>query len=87
MILGKSSVKTHFRDEHKVALVGIDLALAMQKHAGDTISLLGEQFKIVGVTRFNSVINRNVVVVQLTDLQELTLRPNVVMWLVSSSRC
>ena len=36
------------RDERKVALVGIDLARAMQKHAGDTIGLLGEQFKIIG---------------------------------------
>jgi putative ABC transport system permease protein len=69
------------RDERKVALVGIDLARAMEKHAGDTIGLLGEQFKIVGVTRFNSIINRNIVVVPLADLQELTFRPGVVTFL------
>jgi putative ABC transport system permease protein len=69
------------RDERKVALVGIDLARAMQKHAGDSIGLLGEQFKIVGITRFNSIINRNVVVVPLADLQELTFRPGVVTFL------
>jgi putative ABC transport system permease protein len=61
-----------------VALVGIDLARAMQKHARDTIGLLGEQFKIVDVTRFNSIINRNTVVVPLADLKELTFRPSVV---------
>jgi putative ABC transport system permease protein len=69
------------RDERKVALVGIDLAHAMQKHAGDTIGLLGEQFQIVGITRFNSIINRNIVVVPLADLQELTFRPGAVTFL------
>ena len=69
------------RDERKVALVGIDLARVMQKHAGDMIGLLGEQFKIVGITRFNSIINRNIVVVPLADMQELTFRPGVVTFL------
>ena len=69
------------KDERKVALVGIDLARAMQKQEGDTIGLLGERFRVVGVTRFNSIINRNVVVVPLADLQELTFRPNVVTFL------
>ncbi len=64
--------------ERKVALVGIDLARAMQKHAGDSIGLLEEEFKIVGITRFNSIINRNIVVVPLADMQELTFRPDVV---------
>jgi putative ABC transport system permease protein len=64
--------------ERKIALVGIDLAHAMQKHAGDSIGLLEEQFKIVGITRFNSIINRNIVVVPLADMQELTFRPDAV---------
>ena len=67
--------------ERRVALVGIDLARAMQKHAGDSIGLLGEQFQIVGITRFNSIINRNVVNVPLADMQELTFRPDVVTFL------
>jgi putative ABC transport system permease protein len=53
----------------------------MQKRAGDSIGLLGERFNIVGITRFNSIINRNIVVVPLADLQELTFRPNVVTFL------
>jgi len=67
--------------ERKVVLVGIDLAHALQKRAGDAIGLLGEQFQIVGVTRFNSIINRNVVVVPLADLQELTFRSGAVTFL------
>ncbi len=35
------------KDERKVALVGIDLARALQKHAGGTIGLLGEEFKVM----------------------------------------
>jgi putative ABC transport system permease protein len=67
--------------ERKVVLVGIDLAGALQKHAGDTISLLGEPFQIVGITRFKSVINRNEVVIPLSDLQEVTFRPGAVTFL------
>ena len=67
--------------EHKVALIGIDLAHALQKHAGDAIGLLGEQFQIVGITRFNSIINRNVVVVPLADLQGVTFRSGAVTFL------
>jgi putative ABC transport system permease protein len=67
--------------ERKVAMVGIDLAGALQKHAGDTISLLGEPFQIVGITRFKSIINRNEVVVPLSDLQDVTFRPGAVTYL------
>jgi putative ABC transport system permease protein len=69
------------QEERKVALVGIDLAGALQKHAGDTISLLGEPFQIVGITHFKSVIDRNEVVVPLSDLQEVTFRPGAVTYL------
>ena len=69
------------RGERKVALMGIDLARVLQKHAGDTIGLLGEQFKIIAITRFNSVINRNLVIVPLADLQELTFRPGALTFL------
>ena len=67
--------------ERKVALIGIDLARTLQKHAGNTIVLLGEPFQIVGITRFNSVINRNVVVVPLADLQEVTFRSGALTFL------
>jgi len=67
--------------ERKVALIGIDIADALQKHVGETISFLGEPFQIVGITRFKSVINRNEVVVPLADLQEVTFRPGAVTYL------
>lgn len=67
--------------EHKGALLGLDLARSLGKHPGDTITLLGEPFKVIGVTRFNSVINRNIVVVRLGDLQEATFRPDAVTFL------
>lgn len=60
--------------EEKIALLGIDLAETLQKRTGDTISLLDEPFRVIGITRFNSVINRNIVVVPLADLQRLTFR-------------
>jgi putative ABC transport system permease protein len=64
--------------EHKVAMLGADLAHNLKKHTGDTITLLGEPFRIVGISRFSSVINRNIVVVPLADLQEATFRPGAV---------
>jgi len=69
------------KGEHKVAMIGSDLAHALHKRAGDSITLLGEPFHVVAVTRFNSVINRNVVVVPLADLQELIFRSGAVTFL------
>jgi putative ABC transport system permease protein len=69
------------QEERRVALVGLDLAGALKKRTGDTITLIGEPFHIVGVTRFKSVIDRNEVVVPLSDLQEVTFRPGAVTYL------
>lgn len=69
------------RDEHKVALVGYDIARTLGKKLGDEITLLGEKFRIVGLTDYHSIINRNEVIVKLADLQELTFRPNAVTFL------
>ena len=64
--------------ERKVAILGSDIASAMKKHLGDDITLIGEPFKIIGITNFTSIINRNSVVVPLSDLQDITFRPGVV---------
>jgi hypothetical protein len=40
--------------------------------------LLGEKFHIVGVTNYSSIINRNAVIVELADLQEVTFRTGAV---------
>jgi putative ABC transport system permease protein len=63
---------------HKVAMVGYDIARTLGKKVGDEITILGEKFKIVGLTDYHSIINRNEVIVSLDDLQQLTFRPNAV---------
>ena len=39
-------------DERKVALVGKDIARTLDKHVGDDITLLGEKFRIIGITNY-----------------------------------
>jgi putative ABC transport system permease protein len=39
---------------------------------------MGERFRVIGITRYKSVINRNSVTVPLLDLQEAMFRPSVV---------
>jgi len=65
-------------DEPKAALIGKDIARTLDKHVGDDITLLGEKFHIVGVTNYSSIINRNAVIVELADLQEVTFRSGAV---------
>ncbi|MGD9501317.1 MAG: ABC transporter permease [Methyloceanibacter sp.] len=67
--------------EKRVALIGKDIALALNKHVGDDITLLGDKFRIIGTTNYNSVINRNAVIVELADLQELTFRNDAVTYI------
>jgi putative ABC transport system permease protein len=64
--------------ERKVALVGDGVAESLKAEIGSTISLMGEQFRVIGIARYRSVINRNSVIVPLTDLQEAMFRPGVV---------
>jgi putative ABC transport system permease protein len=64
--------------KQKEALVGRDIARTLDKRAGDDITLLGEKFRIVGITNYTSIINRNAVVVELADLQEITFRTGAV---------
>ena len=45
------------------------------------IMLLGDQFRIVGITDYSSVINRNAVIIGLADLQELTFRNGAVTYI------
>jgi putative ABC transport system permease protein len=68
-------------NEHKVAMVGNDIAQALGKKVGDEITLLGEKFRIVGLTDYHSIINRNQVIVNLADLQDLTFRAGAVTFL------
>jgi putative ABC transport system permease protein len=60
--------------ERRVALVGDVLADAMGKRPNDSMEILGERFRIVGITKYASVMNRSLVIVPLLDLQEATYR-------------
>jgi len=68
-------------DENKVALVGSEIARTLGKKVGDEITLLGDKFKIIGLTDYHSIINRNQVIVKLADLQDLTFRTGAVTFL------
>jgi putative ABC transport system permease protein len=64
--------------ERKVAVVGDAIAEALKVEAGGTLTLIGEPFRVVGVSGYTAVINRNAVIVPLADLQELMFRPGTV---------
>jgi putative ABC transport system permease protein len=64
--------------ERKIAVIGKDIARPLDKHVGDDITLLGEKFRVIGISNYTSIINRNAVVVELADLQEITFRTGAV---------
>jgi putative ABC transport system permease protein len=64
--------------EQRVAVLGKDIAHTLNKNVGDDITLLDEKFHIIGITNYGSIINRNAVIVELADLQELTFRTGAV---------
>jgi putative ABC transport system permease protein len=64
--------------ERRAALLGKDIARTLNKDVGDDITLLDEKFHIIGITNYSSIINRNAVIVELSDLQELTFRTGAV---------
>ena len=59
-------------------MIGKDIARTLDKHVGDDITLLGEKFRVIGISNYTSIINRNAVVVELADLQEITFRTGAV---------
>ena len=60
--------------EKHVAVLGDNVADALGKSIGDNIELLGEKFRVIGIAKYASVINRGIVIVLLPDLQEATYR-------------
>ena len=67
--------------ERKVALLGKDIAQTLKKRLGDDITLIGEKLHIIGITNYSSIINRNAVLVELADLQEVTFRTGAVTYI------
>lgn len=60
--------------ERHVAVLGDNVAEALAKSVGDSIELLGEKFRVIGIANYTSVVNRGIVIVPLPDLQEVTYR-------------
>lgn len=60
--------------ESRVAVLGDHVAEGMGKAVGGTIELHGEKFRVIGIAKYNSVVNRGIVLVPLPDLQEATYR-------------
>jgi len=64
--------------ERKVVVIGNDIAISLGKRLGDSISLMDENFQIIGVSRYTSLISRNAILVPLADLQDLSFRTGLV---------
>lgn len=60
--------------EARVVVLGKDAAAALHKKIGDTISILDERFKIIGVAGYESALNRSVIYMLLADLQAVSFR-------------
>jgi putative ABC transport system permease protein len=64
--------------DRKPAILGAGIAAALQKGTGSTISIFGESFRVVGISGYSSAMNRSVIVLRLSDLQEIAMRSNQV---------
>jgi putative ABC transport system permease protein len=60
--------------ERQVVLLGDSVAEALGKRIDDEIEILGVPLRVVGITNYASVVNRNLAIMGLTDLQEATYR-------------
>ena len=59
----------------RVAVLGDNLAEALGKSVGDTIELLGEKFRVIGITKYATVINRGASPLS-SDGRRLTISPS-----------
>ena len=64
--------------ERLVAVLGDAAAASLGKKLDDELTLVGENFRIVGISNYTTVINRGLVLVPLIDLQEASYRPRQV---------
>lgn len=64
--------------EHHVAVLGEAAASSLEKKLHDEIDILGEQFNVIGIANYTSIINRGLVLVPLADLQQASYRPQQV---------
>jgi putative ABC transport system permease protein len=60
--------------ERHVAVLGDAAAASLGKKLDDELNLLGETFRIVGITGYTAIVNRGLVLMPLVDLQEASYR-------------
>jgi putative ABC transport system permease protein len=60
--------------ERHVAVLGDTAAAWLGKKLDDELTLIGENFRIVGISNYTTVVNRGLVLVPLIDLQEASYR-------------
>ncbi len=60
--------------ERLVAVLGDGAAQAMGKRIDDTLEILGKDFTIIGIAKYNAIVNRGLVIVPLPALQDVTYR-------------
>lgn len=65
-------------DDRRVVLLGDAVAQSLSKSVGDTLEVLDETFTVIGVTKYQSIVNRGLVVMPIADLQDATFRPGEV---------
>jgi len=61
-------------DEHRVVVLGAGAAETLSKNIGDTLNIFDADFTIIGVTNYQSALNRSMIYMPLRDLQEITFR-------------
>ena len=64
--------------ERHVAVLGEAAAASLGKTLHDEIEILGETFNVIGIANYTSIINRGLVLVLLSDLQQASYRPQQV---------
>lgn len=65
-------------EEHHAIMLGQNLAKTLNKGVGDEVTIFDQPMKVVGVTGYRTAVNRGVMMLKLSDLQELAFRANQV---------
>lgn len=66
--------RTPLPGERHVAVLGDSVAEGLGKKLGAMIELFGDKFRVIGIAKYASVINRGIVLVPLPDMQEANYR-------------
>jgi len=60
--------------ERRVVLLGDNASETLGKGLGDHLELFAERFEVIGITRYSSIVNRNLAIMALADAQAMTYR-------------